>query len=117
MNGGSRTPGVSQPLWECCFQPGKVSRGGDIFDGTEQDSKEWREALRQTRLKWRALPRASCTYPPAPQNRKLLSQTASNWAGGVEKEVDAGLSKTSSPQKACFQSSPSRDLTYCMVGL
>lgn len=55
MNRDSRTPGVSQPLWKCWFQPDRVSRGGNVFDGNEQDGKKWRGAPRQTRLKWWAL--------------------------------------------------------------
>lgn len=121
MNGESRTPGVSQPLWKCWFQPGRVSRGGNVFDGNEQDGKKWRGAPRQTRLKWWALlwaphmptlplPRAEETT--SPQTRGFLSESTWNWAAGAEEEADAGLSKISFPRKAHFQSSPLRDVTY-----
>lgn len=39
------------------------NRGGNIFDGIEQESKKRREASRQTRLKWWALLWASCMHP------------------------------------------------------
>lgn len=121
MNGGSRTPGVPQPLWKCWFQPGRVSSGENVFDGNERYGKKWRGASRQTRLKrwallWAShtltlpLPRAGETT--SPQTRGLLSESTWNWAAGAEEEADAGLSNISFPKKAHFQSSPLRDVTY-----
>lgn len=118
----SRTPGVSQPLRKCRFQPGTVSRGGTILDGTEQESKKRREASRQTRLKHRARPWASRTRPPPlaeswgnPQPPKTegccLNPLETGLVGweGKHTQVRAGFLF---PKKAHFQSSPPRYITY-----
>lgn len=49
---------------KCHFQPGKVSRGGNTFDTTEQYSKNWQEASRHTGLKcWALLAPTHCSSP------------------------------------------------------
>lgn len=126
MNGDSRTPGVSQPLWKCWFQPGRVSRGWNVFDGNEQDGKKWRGAPRQTRLKCWALlwaphmpmlplPRAGETT--SPQTRGLLSESTWNWAAGAEEEADVVLSNIFFSKESTFskQSAKRHNLLHTMA--